>query len=214
MESALCEGGRDPGLRLIETMHWNGFAVRHLALHLARLGAGVAALGWPAPDVAALNLHRGPPARLRLTADMAGEVVLESTPLPPHAVLWRVGLAGARLGSGDPWLGVKSTRRGAYEAARADLAAGLDEVIFLNERDEVCDGTITSVFFDRGQGMRTPPLACGLLPGVLRAAMAVPEEVLMAGDLGHVRLWVGNAVRGLIAAEFVNVPARDTFQSE
>jgi 4-amino-4-deoxychorismate lyase len=68
MESALREGGREPGLKLIETMHWNGFAVRHLALHLARLHAGAEALGWPAPDPACLNLHRGPPARLRLTA--------------------------------------------------------------------------------------------------------------------------------------------------
>ncbi len=211
MEGSLREGGTEPGLRLIETMHWNGFAVRHLTLHLARLRAGATALGWPAPDVAALNLHRGAPARLRLTADMAGKVVLESAPLPPHAVLWRVGMAELRLRSGDPWLAVKSTRRGAYEAARVGMAAGLDEVIFLNERDEVCDGTITTVFFDRGQGMRTPPLTSGLLPGVLRASLGAPEEMLMGRDLGHVRLWVGNAVRGLIAAEFVNVPARDTF---
>ncbi|MFM2389465.1 MAG: hypothetical protein RLZZ437_1020 [Pseudomonadota bacterium] len=206
MESTLREGGAEPGLKLIETMHWNGFAVRHLALHLARLQAGVAALGWAAPDVSALNLHRGPPARLRLTCDRAGKVVLESTPLPAAAVVWRVGLAEARLASGDPWLGIKSTRRGVYEAARAGMAAGLDEVVFQNERGEVCDGTITSVFFDRGQGMRTPPLSSGLLPGVLRASMGCPEEVLLARDLPGVRLWVGNAVRGLIAAEFVRVP--------
>ena len=203
MESALREGSGQPGLRLIETMHWNGFAVRQLALHLARLGAGCAALGWPAPDLTALNLHRGPPARLRLTCDAAGLVVLESAPLPPHAVLWRVGVAGVRLASGDPWLGVKSTRRERYEAARAGMAAGLDEVVLLNERGEVCDGSITTVFFDRGAGMRTPPLACGLLPGVLRSSLAVPEEVLMGEDLGRVRLWVGNAVRALIEARFV-----------
>lgn len=203
MESTLREGGAEPGLRLIETMHWNGFAVRHLALHLARLQAGCAALGWGVPDLGALALHRGPPARLRLTCDRAGTVVLESAPLPVHAMLWRVGLAQARLASGDAWLGIKSTRRGVYEAARAGMAAGLDEVVFQNERGEVCDGSITTVFFDRGQGMRTPPLSSGLLPGVLRASMGCPEEVLLARDLGAVRLWVGNAVRGLIAARFV-----------
>jgi 4-amino-4-deoxychorismate lyase len=37
----------------------------------------------------------------------------------------------------------------------------------------------------------------------LRAALGVPEEVLMAPDLPAVRLWVGNAVRGLMAAAFV-----------
>jgi 4-amino-4-deoxychorismate lyase len=73
----------------------------------------------------------------------------------------------------------------------------LDDVIFLNERGEVCEGTITTVFFDKGQGMRTPPLTCGVLPGVLRAEMAVGEEVLLAEDLPKVRLWLGNALRGL-----------------
>ena len=83
------------------------------------------------------------------------------------------------------------------------MAVGLDEVIFLNERGEVCDGTITTLFFDRGQGMRTPPLTCGLLPGVLRADLAVPEEVLLASDLPRVHLWVGNSLRGLMRAIWV-----------
>jgi 4-amino-4-deoxychorismate lyase len=48
--------------------------------------------------------------------------------------------------------------------------------------------------------MRTPPLTCGLLPGVLRAELGLPEEVLMAADLPHVRRWVGNSLRGLIPA--------------
>ncbi len=75
-------------------------------------------------------------------------------------------------------------------------------MVFRNERDEVCDGTITTVFFDRGHGMRTPPVTSGLLPGVLRADLACPEEVLLARDLPRVRLWVGNALRGLIPAVF------------
>jgi 4-amino-4-deoxychorismate lyase len=111
---------------------------------------------------------------------------------------WHIGLAPARLLSDDPWLRVKSTNRAAYDQTRAALSNGLDELIFQNERGEVCDGTITTVFFDRGQGLRTPPLSSGLLPGVLRAEMACQEEALMAVDLPKVRLWVGNAVRGLI----------------
>jgi 4-amino-4-deoxychorismate lyase len=48
--------------------------------------------------------------------------------------------------------------------------------------------------------MRTPPLSSGPLPGVLRAELGCPEEVLMADDLPRVRLWVGNSLRGLIPA--------------
>ena len=83
------------------------------------------------------------------------------------------------------------------------LPFGLDEVVFQNERGEVCDGTITTLFFDRGEGLRTPPVTSGLLPGVLRAGMAVPEQVLKVRDLGRVKLWVGNSRRGLNPASWI-----------
>lgn len=201
MESALREGGGAPGLRLIETMLWDGARAPRWPLHAARLQRSARLLGWDCPDLAPMGPAH--PARLRLTLDRGGAVRWETHPLPPGKPQWRVGLAETRLFSGDPWLRVKSTRRETYDQARAALPAGLDELLFLNERDEVCEGTITTLFFDRGQGLRTPPLACGLLPGVLRAELACPEQVLMAEDLPRVRLWVGNALRGLIPAEIV-----------
>lgn len=200
MESALREGGGQPGLRLIETLLWDGAGAPRWPLHLARLQRSAGLLGWACPEVT----PSGPdhPARLRLTLDREGTVEWTVAPLPPAKPDWRVGLSAQRLRSDDPWLSLKSTRREAYDQARAALPTGLDEVIFLNERGEVCDGSITTVFFDRGQGMRTPPLSCGLLPGVLRAELGCPEEVLRAEDLPNVRLWVGNALRGLIPAVF------------
>lgn len=198
MEGALREGGREPGLRLIETVLWDGAVAPRWPLHRARLRRSAALLGWDCPEVA----PGGPdhPARLRLTLGAAGDAVWEVHPLPAPRAEWRLGLATARLSAQDPWLSVKSTRRALYDATRAALPEGLDEVLFLNERGEVCEGTITTVFFDRGQGMRTPPLSCGLLPGVLRAELGCPEEVLQPEDLPRVRLWVGNALRGLIPA--------------
>ena len=140
---------------------------------------------------------------MRMTLDAGGLVEVASAPLPEARPVWRLGLAEMRLASDDPWLRVKSTRRGAYDRARAALPERLEELVFANELGEVCDGTITTLFFDRGQGLRTPPLCCGLLPGVLRAEMACPEEVLRVEDLPRVRLWVGNALRGLMPAVWV-----------
>jgi 4-amino-4-deoxychorismate lyase len=201
VESALREGGRQPGLKLIETLLWDGQAAPRWPLHLARLTRSAKLLGWDCPAIAPL----GPadPARLRLTLDALGQVEWQATTLPAPKPQWRVGLADQRLRSTDPWLGVKSTNRAIYDQARAALPDGLDEMLFLNEHGEVCDGSITTVFFDRGFGMRTPPLSSGLLPGVLRAELACPEEVLAARDLAKVRLWVGNALRGLIPAVFI-----------
>lgn len=204
LESALRNGANAPGLKLIETLLWDGADCPRLKLHQARLARSAAALGWAEPADLRELLGGLPaqPLRLRVTLDGAGLLALERALLPPAKTEWRVGLASDRLTSTDPWLQHKTTRRGVYDAARASLAEGLDEVIFLNERGEVCEGTITTVFFDKGQGMRTPPLTCGVLPGVLRAEMAVGEEVLLAEDLPKTPLWLGNALRGLIPARF------------
>ncbi len=212
MESTLRRGAGDTDLRLIETLGWDGAAfVRH-DLHLDRLARSAAQLGWacgPGLVASALRDAVGTvPARVRLTLDVAGRIEISVSAMPDGAVLWQIGLATEALQSTDPWLGVKSTRRAAYDTARASLPMGLDEVIFQNERGEVCDGTITTVFFDAGDGICTPPLSSGLLPGVLRAELlatgAARTAVLRAADLGRVHLMVGNSLRGLIPARFVD----------
>ncbi len=197
-----------PDLRLIETLEWDGSAFPRLALHMARLAASAARLGWPCdPDAARAALTDAAPAtpaRLRLTLDAAGAILAAATPMPAPARLWRVTLAADRLDPGDPWLTLKSTRRAAYDHARATLPAGIDEVVFANTHGEVCDGSITTLFFDAGDGLCTPPLAAGLLPGVLRAEMLATgqcrEATLRVEYLPHVRLWLGNSLRGLIPA--------------
>ena len=214
MESTLRRGAGAPGLRLIETLGWDGAGFARLQLHLARLAASAARLGWPC-DLGAVQaalaraVGEAPaPARVRLTLNAEGGSEVALAAMPAQAVLWRVGLAEERLSSGDPWLTVKSSNRAVYDSARAQLPSGLDEVIFQNERGEVCDGSITTLFFDAGQGLCTPPLTCGLLPGVLRAEMLATgtarEAVLHAADLGRVQLWLGNSLRGLIPAVFMD----------
>lgn len=204
MESALRECGGEPGLKLIETMLWDGAQVPRLALHLDRLNRSRRALGWVEPGAefqwnCPLDLPKTP-ARLRLTVDAEGRETWQIAPLPAARPEWRLGLAQIRVTSTDPWLRVKSTHRALYDQSRAALPEGMEELIFLNERGEVTEGTITNVFYDRGEGLRTPPLACGVLPGVLRAELAYPDEILLAEDLPKVRLWVGNALRSLIPA--------------
>ena len=204
MESTLFQHAAASGVRLIETLGWNGAQLVRLDLHLARLAQGAAMLGYPcnidAVREVLVTAGQGAPARLRLTLGAQGDTEMTSAPMPPEKSLWRVGLADARLNSADPYLRIKSTHRPAYDAARAALPAGLDEVILLNEAGEVADGSISTLFFDRGAGLRTPPLTSGALQGVLRAEIAAPEESLTAADLPHVKLWLGNSLRGLIPA--------------
>ena len=76
-----------------------------------------------------------------------------------------------------------------------------------NERFELCEGARTNIFLRRDGMLLTPALACGLLPGVLRASLLASgearEAVLTRDDLREGDLYMGNSVRGLVAARMV-----------
>ena len=78
--------------------------------------------------------------------------------------------------------------------------------MFLNENEEVCEGTITNVFVLVNGSYLTPPLSSGCLPGVLRQEMLLngktKEQVLFLDDLISAdKIFVGNSLRGLISAD-------------
>lgn len=208
MEGSLRDGA-PADLILIETLRWeadSGYV--RLQAHLARLGASAAVLGIahdPAAVAEALGRVAGPDTqRVRLTMTLRGEVAATWTPLVATKGEWTVTFGEVRLHADDPWLGIKSSRRSQHDQARAALPAGIDEALLLNNRGEVCEGTITTIFADFGEGLVTPPLSSGLLPGVLRAELvaagAVREALLRPEDLFAARLYVGNSLRGLIPA--------------
>jgi 4-amino-4-deoxychorismate lyase len=207
--------GTAAGFELIETLRWEpeeGFV--RLDRHLARLYASAHALGFAADPEAigeALRECKGErvPLRVRLTLAKDGKANATTAPfepLPKDAV-WTLRIAGTRLDSTDPLIRHKTTRRQVYEAARAEFPReDADEVLLLNERGEVCEGTITNVFIDIGEPvLATPALTSGLLPGVLRGSLVEQvtsrEGVLTEADLRAAKaVYVGNSLRGLIRA--------------
>ncbi|RFZ87066.1 hypothetical protein D0Y60_13870 [Shinella sp. WSJ-2] len=201
-------------LSLIETLRWEPeVGLVRLERHLARLAYSAAALGLPKAEKAVESLAAAPagsetPLRIRLELFADGRIEVQTaafTPLAPDTT-WRLAIAETRLASTDLLLRHKTSRRALYAAARAEFPASeADEVILLNERGELCEGTITSLFLDDGSGiLKTPPLAAGLLAGVLRAELLengkAVEAVLQPEDLSKGRIFVGNSLRGLIRA--------------
>jgi 4-amino-4-deoxychorismate lyase len=197
-------------LKVIETMRWDrGQGFSRLDRHLARCAATCEQFGIPF-DVKAVRaaLDRavtGGHMRVRLTIDLSGQIAVGATEIPPERPPepWRIALSDHRLRADDPWLRIKTTQRGLYDQTRRDLPAHLDEIIFANERGEICEGTITNLFFDFGDGLVTPPLSSGVLPGVLRAELLASgkcrEGVVTIADLDRAdAIWAGNSVRGLI----------------
>lgn len=152
--------------------------------------------------------------RVRLLLAKDGTATLSATACePPQAVatsstegLPQVRFAAARTDSRDAFLYHKTTRRHFYNQQREKAVNdGYYEVLFLNERGEVTEGAISTVFIKKDGVLYTPPLLCGLLPGVFRAhfmAVSSPrvvEKILFPADLGDAdAVYVANSVRGMV----------------
>jgi para-aminobenzoate synthetase / 4-amino-4-deoxychorismate lyase len=147
--------------------------------------------------------------RVRLLLSEAGNVSVTATPLPAPVedAVMTFAISDTRLNSADIFLFHKTTRRELYDRewqAYHD-SVGADEVIYLNEKRELAEGSRTTLFLERGGRLLTPALGCGLLPGTLRAELLAEgraeEAVLTLEDLRSAdAVWLGNSVRGLVRA--------------
>jgi para-aminobenzoate synthetase/4-amino-4-deoxychorismate lyase len=98
---------------------------------------------------------------------------------------------------------------------RQKEATGCDEVVFLNRKGELTEGTRTNLFLELDGRLFTPALTCGLLPGTLREELidlpraAASEAVLTIADLARAeRIYLGNSVRASRARAWAQGSAR------
>jgi para-aminobenzoate synthetase/4-amino-4-deoxychorismate lyase len=198
---------------LIETMLWSG-GFPLLELHLDRLEDSAEYFGLPcnraeikaAIEAHAKNFSGGEQRKVRLLFDANGELKIESDVLGPGSQRSdaRVCIASERMESSVKWLYHKTTRRVAYALAYMQATQkGYDDALFLNERGEVTEGAISNIFVEIEGRMFTPPVSCGLLPGVYRRHLLetranIEERVLTLDDLRNAdAVYISNAVRGL-----------------
>lgn len=204
-----------PDFGLIETMRYepvNGLL--RLEQHLQRLRSSAKELGFAFDEdhiraQLQANSTGDQALRVRLCLTVDGEAQVTTTLFQPLSAdrQWTLTIAKTRLNSADPLLRHKTTRRAIYETARAEFGpTQVDEVLLLNEKDELCEGTFTSLFVDMGDGLLlTPPLECGLLNGLLRQALLQNDQAKTTIlTIQHVQdakaVFVGNSLRGLIRA--------------
>lgn len=158
--------------------------------------------------------------RVRVCLEKDGRVAIDvaetapperlSLPLRPEQAegggLPRVSFATERVETTSPWPFHKTSRRDLYnrEYGRAQTQGHWDR-LFCNERDEVTEGCITNIIIFRDGQYLTPPVRCGLLPGVMRGkllAAATPslgEAVLTEHEVRAAEaVYACNSVRGVV----------------
>ena len=192
-----------PDWGLIETFGW---PCEHVDRHLDRMGQSAGELGVPFDRARAMEVLSGlgeGPLRVRLTLFWDGRISMDFEPLVVPGKL-RSAIALVPVCSQDPSLRHKTNRRRIYD--RALRETGMDESLLWNERGEAtefCKGNLVARFGDR---LVTPPVECGLLPGVLRGLLVergeVLEEVVRVEDLaGADEVWRVSSLAGWVSAE-------------
>jgi para-aminobenzoate synthetase / 4-amino-4-deoxychorismate lyase len=144
--------------------------------------------------------------RLRLTLDGELRVATEPLDILPECV--PVCLSTIRVRSDDPFLRHKTSWRPLQQAAAAQAQArGCFDALMRNERGELTEGTRTNLFFRMDGQLWTPPVECGLLPGILRERVVTEgarERAISFDDLRRAEaIYVGNSARGLLRAQLM-----------
>ncbi|RQV20387.1 aminodeoxychorismate synthase component I [Burkholderia cenocepacia] len=212
----------DPGFQLFETTAaTRADGIRHLDRHLVRLQRSADAFGFRFDadalrreiDARCAALDGDGAYRMKLTLAKDGTFDITAAPLKPLpagpvGVLLAAAHGFAPTRSGDALLLHKTTRRAEYDRAwQAAEALGGFDMLFVNERDEVTEGGRSNLFVKLDGQWVTPPLASGVLPGVMRGvllddpAFGAVECVVTRDDLARAQgLLLTNALRGALDA--------------
>jgi branched-chain amino acid aminotransferase len=188
---------------LFETMRGRRGRIFRIDRHLARLEAGLMAIGVPMPAplgewaLAALVAAGHQDARIRLTVTrgLGPPGLLPPDPVRPTVIIavWPMAdLAGPAPAAVS--LHVASGRRNerAMSAGLKTLSYtdgvlalieaqrhGADDALFLDTDGHCSETTGANLFAATGDALVTPPISCGALPGITRSVMFE-----LAGALG------------------------------
>ena len=207
--------GAPPRFALLETLLWEpGSGWFLLDAHLQRLAESADYFDVRV-DIAAVRARldalartfAAAPQRARLVVARDGGISCNAAPLTEPGARVRLRLAPAPIDPGDPFLYHKTTRRQVYEQAKA-ARPDCDDVVLWNDRGEATETTIANLVVERDGRRITPPVECGLLPGVFRDYLLARRDIAQArvtlDELRRApRLWTINSVRKWREAELI-----------
>lgn len=198
---------------ILETLALEAGVFRHLDAHLARMAHSAQRFAYPwATDRASTCLQALAEAhadgwwRVRLVLSADGSFLGETYPCAATAEPVRLQLAGRPLlEAHSDCVRHKLTQRGHYDALAPTDPAVFDTLLW-NEAGELTECTRGNVAALLDGCWVTPPLTCGLLPGVGRAvalkAGRLQEAVLPLDVVPRVQAWAFvNSLRGWLGAE-------------
>ncbi len=143
--------------------------------------------------------------KVRILLDKSGELKWDVTGIDfsfPQSQ--KVLFASRPVSEQEVLLYHKSTYRPWFDLAREDISSNACfDMVFCNSKSQITEGARSNIFIEKEGMLYTPPVSCGLLPGVLRKNLIregkCKEKILFKDDiLSADAVYCGNSVRGLV----------------
>lgn len=197
---------------LLESLRLEDGQLARLPLHLARLRRAAQHFDVPLNEnalqiqlTALAQQHPLGVFKVRVLADVAGRTSVEVAPLAQSTGPIRVRLGAEPMPAADEFIWHKTTRRTAYQPFQVE--PGCFDTLLFNRQAELTEFTIGNVAIELDGQWVTPPVSCGLLPGVMRESLIqagnLSEHVVTLNDLAHATgLALINSVRGWMTVDW------------
>lgn len=187
--------------RIIETMLCKDGEILYEKDHIARIKKASEYFNFKFDTN--INFQKDSDCIIRLLLDKEGAIETEYN-VPNKILSNKIQISESKIHSNNLFLKYKTTYRPWYDKVLKEIQQyKLFDIIFLNEKGEVCEGSRSNIFVEIDGKLYTPPLECGLLNGIFRQKMIEQdkcyEKILKIDDLLSAKsIFCGNSVRKLI----------------
>ncbi|MFH1879113.1 MAG: aminotransferase class IV [Candidatus Omnitrophota bacterium] len=202
--------------RLIESILWEDGGYFLLERHLDRIEKSAGYFRFRFDRGAAdevlrtISLSFGEPEKykIRLLLDPDGGYEINSEVISVIPAPVKVIVSEKRIDKKNVFLYHKTTERALYDSELEKYRTkGFFDVIFLNQENEVTEGAVTNILIEKDGVYFTPPVSCGLLPGVYRDHLLRSQELKLEEKIIHPedirkagKLFIINSVRKILPA--------------
>jgi para-aminobenzoate synthetase/4-amino-4-deoxychorismate lyase len=164
-------------------------------------------------DKSIADLDKQKIKKIRLSLAKWGEIRVNVSDIEKPAKDISVIISQNKINSSDKFRYFKTTNRKLYDDEYKHFSSKcFFDVLYLNEKDEIAEGSRTNIFFRKGTNWFTPAIESGLLPGVYRKYFIEThpdtcEKNIRIEDLINAdELFLTNAIRGELKVDklFIN----------
>lgn len=141
--------------------------------------------------------------KIRLSLNKWGILKFDLSDIPIIKKNIKIIISPNKINSSDNFRRFKTTNRKMYDEEYEKYnSKGFYEIIYLNEKNEITEGSRTNIFLNDGNIWSTPSLDSGALPGIFRQQFIhqcpeTLEKILRVEDLFNAKeLLLTNAIRG------------------